>query len=106
MGCRAAGWVAHGASRNTTLVPWGPLEQQQRWEWLWAPGMGAHLELKESEALPMAGLWPGGQSLNKRLAGGDPARVQGVGRPLRRCSSHQELQAGGLGWGEELLTGS
>lgn len=58
---------------------------------------------RRKAGLPMAGLWPCGQSLSQ---GGDPARVQGVGRPLRRCSSHPGLQARGLRWGVELLTSS
>lgn len=45
--CRAAGWVAQGAGCTVVLVPWGPLEQQQRWEWLWALWMDSRLELKE-----------------------------------------------------------
>lgn len=38
---------------------------------------------RRKAGLPMAGLWPCGQSLSQGLAGGDPARVQGVGRPLK-----------------------
>lgn len=62
-------------------------------------GDGCSLTLRRKARLPMAGLWPRGQSLNQGLAGGDPARVQVLegllAAALPTKDSRQE------GWGGE-----